>query len=368
MKKLLILLALIPSLGMAQGTTVRATKSTGVLLTPSNFFTGNAISTTTFAEAAATNAYNWAVLDAGGGGGGIFSTSSGGNVATSTNDLVLISGAGLSANQLQFAVSNSTGRVLSVDKEGDLFVEGVIHGGGGTLTLQGSSSDASPSMSVTTSAISLIDAWGDTAMSISNTGVIVNPSSTQRPDFRINGDTPAVYLQHADVSKDLMAFGKLVTSGGTMIQVGGALDIDGQAGGTLSVSNSTTTISVDDTAYVMLTNFDRNDEFSNLTAETGNDSMTATIAGTYLVTVSMDFNGLDNDYYHLAVFKEGVIVPYATANQSPPEYTSKMSVGITSLITLAIGDTLDVRMIRDGAGSPSSPVLRAGTFTALKVR
>ena len=96
--------------------------------------------------------------------------------------------------------------------------------------------------------------------------------------------------------------------------------------------------------------------------------MTATIAGTYLVTVSMDFNGLDNDYYHVAVFKEGAIVPYAMANQSPPEYTSKMSVGITSLITLAIGDTLDVRMIRDGAGSPSSLVLKAGTFTAIKVR
>ena len=362
MKKLLILLALIPSLGMAQGTTVRATKSTGVLLTPSNFFTGNAISTTTFAEAAATNAYNWAVLDAPGSGGSAspWTATSGGDVLTATNDHVIIGGASITADSEQFAVSNDVnGVVMGVDEDGDWY---------GVNYLSAAKGDLNPSINFSTSEITILDAWGYTAISIGNTGVIVNPSSTLRPDFRINGDTPAVYLQHADVSQDLMAFGKLVTSGGTMIQVGGALDIDGQAGGTLSVSNSTTNISVDDTAYVMLTNWDRNDEFSNLTAETGNDSMTATIAGTYLVTVSMDFNGLDNDYYHVAVFKEGVIVPYATANQSPPEYTSKMSVGITSLITLAIGDTLDVRMIRDGAGSPSSPVLRAGTFTAIKVR
>ena len=360
MKKLLLILALIPSLGMAQRTTVRATKSTGVLLTPSNFFTGNAISTTTFAEDAATNAYNWAVLDApGSGGGGIFSTSSGGNVATSTNDLVLISGSGLSANQLQFAVSNSTGRVLSVDKEGDIIMSGsgaiYIAGPGKSAKIVGDVGNDSIEMQNNVSYVRLLG----------NAATIFNLANQATADFRIRGDIGNNFF-FADVSTEFIGINEATPE--VELDVNGTIQAQSQPGGTLSVSNSTTTISVDNTAYVMLTNWDRNDEFSNMTAETGNDSMTATIAGTYLVTVSMDFNGCDNDYYHVAVFKEGAIVPYATANQSPPGTNAKMSVGITSLITLAIGDTLDVRMIRDGAGSPSSPVLRAGTFTAIKVR
>ena len=360
MKKLLILLALIPSLGMAQGTTVRATKSTGVLLTPSNFFTGNSISTTTFAEAAATNSYNWAVLDApGSGSASPWTATSGGTLITATNDHVIIGGASITADSEQFAVSNDVnGVVMGVDEDGDWY---------GVNYLSAAKGDLNPSINFSTSAITILDAWGDTSITIGNSGVQINPNKGIRADLRVSGDTES-YLLWADAGFDKVGFLKIPDSAGSDVQISTTLDVDNQSGGTLSVSNSTTNISVDDTAYVMLTNWDRNDEFSNLTAETGNDSMTATIAGSYLVTVSMDFNGLDNDYYHVAVFKEGVIVPYATANQSPPEYTSKMSVGITSLITLAIGDTLDVRMIRDGAGSPSSPVLRAGTFTAIKVR
>jgi len=102
--------------------------------------------------------------------------------------------------------------------------------------------------------------------------------------------------------------------------------------------------------YYQITQFTANGDSNGVTADHTGDDLTILYGGTYLVTVSISFNGTANSTYHCSIHVDGVEQEDLELDRRLGAGGDTGNAGITGLLVLASDEVVDLRCEGDSNG------------------